>query len=56
MKEQENYPEEQLNEIEVRNLSDKEFRGMIKSICNRIKKKRHRNHKKGPFRNKECNI
>ena len=29
---------------------------MTQNIPNQVKKKRHRNHKKGPMRNKECNI
>ena len=49
MKEQENSPEEELDEMEASNLSDREFRVMIM-------KKRYRNHKKEPLKNKECNI
>ena len=54
MKEKENSPEKELNEMEASNLSDREFRVMIIRIVKRMK--RHRNHKKGPVRNKECNI
>ena len=38
MKEQENSPEEQLDEIEASNLSDREFRVMIIKILNSMKK------------------
>ena len=55
IKEQENPPEEELNEMEESNLSDIEFRVMIIRILNSMKK-RHTNHKKGPVRSKECNI
>ena len=48
VKEQENSPEEELDEMEASNLSDREFRVMIM-------KKRYRNHKKVPVENKECN-
>ena len=55
-KERESSPEE-LDETEASNLSDREFRVMIIRIFNSMeKKKTHRNHKKGPVRNKECNI
>ena len=58
MKKQGNSPEEKLEKLEIRtsNLSDREFKVMIIRILSSIKKKRHRNHKKGPVRNKECNI
>ena len=55
VKEQENSPEEEVNEMEVSYLSAIEFRVMIIRILNSMTK-RHRNHKKGPVRNKECNI
>ena len=54
MKEQGNSTEEELNKMEVRNLSDIEFKVIITRMFNSIK--RHRNHKKRPERNKECNI
>ena len=38
MKEQENSPEEELDEIEARNVSDREFRLMIIKILNSMKK------------------
>ena len=38
MKEQENSPEEELDEMEARNLSDKEFRLMIIRTLNSMKK------------------
>ena len=38
IKEQENSPEEQLDEIEASNLSDREFRVMIIKILNSMKK------------------
>ena len=55
VKEKENSPEEELNEMEASNLSDMEFKVMIKRMFNSMKK-RHRHRKKGPVRNKECNI
>lgn len=45
MKEQENYPEEELNEIEESHLSDIKLRVMIIRILNSMKKE-HRNHRK----------
>ena len=51
MKEQEKSPKEELDEMEASNLSDREFRVMIIRMLNSMKK-RHRNHKKGPVRNK----
>ena len=54
MEEQVNVPEE-LGEMKTSNLSDREVRVMIIRILNSMKK-RHRNHKKGPVRNKEGNI
>ena len=54
MKGQENFPEE-LDEMEVSNLLDREFRVMIMGIFKSMKKI-HRNHRKGSVRNKECNI
>ena len=51
MKQQENPPEEELDEMEASNLSDREFRLIIIKIFKSMKK-RHRNHKKG-IRNKE---
>ena len=54
MKEQENSPEEELDEMEASNLSDREFRVIIIRILNSVK--RHTHYKKGPVRNKECNI
>ena len=53
MKEQEKYPEKELNEMEASHLSDTEFRVMTIRMLNSMKK-RHRNHQKGPVRNKEC--
>ena len=38
MKEQESSPEEELNEMETRNLSDIKFKVMITRILNSIKK------------------
>ena len=38
MKDQENSPEEDINEMEVSNLSDTEFRVMIIRILNNMKK------------------
>ena len=55
MKEQENSPEEERDEMEANNLSDRKFRVMIIRILN-IMEKRHRNHTKEPVRNKECSI
>ena len=55
MKTQEDSPEEELNEMEASNLSDIEFRAMIIRIPSSMKKI-HRNRKKGPVKNKECNI
>ena len=55
MKDQENSSGEELNEMEASNLSDTEFRAMIISIPSSMKKI-HRNRKKGPVKNKECNI
>ena len=55
MKEQENSTVEKIDEVEASNLSDREFRVMIIRILNSMKKK-HRNHKKGLVRNKECYI
>ena len=46
MKEQEYSPEEELDEIETRSLSDREFRVIIIRILKSMKG--HRNHKKGP--------
>ena len=46
MKVQENFSEEKLSEMEASNLSDIEFRVMIISMLNSMKKK-HRKHKKG---------
>ena len=54
MKEQENSPEEELDEIEASNLSDRKFRLVTIRILKSMKK--DRNHKKGPVRNKECSI
>ena len=54
MKEQENSPEE-LDEMEANNLSDKEFRVMIISILNSMKKDIEI-FKNGPVRSKECSI
>ena len=55
MKEQQNYPEEELNVLEASNLLDGEFRVLIKRILNSMKKDIE-TIKKGPVRNKECNI
>ena len=38
IKEQENFPEEELNEMEARNFSDIEFREMIMKVFNSMKK------------------
>ena len=38
MTEQDNYPEEELNEMEASNLSDREFKLMIIRMFNSIKK------------------
>ena len=38
MKEQENFPGKELNEMETSNLSDREFKVMIGKILNSIKK------------------
>ena len=55
MKEQENFSEEDLDEMEERNLSDK--RVSSNDYKNTLQhEKRHRNHKKGPVRNKEYSI
>ena len=54
MREQEDSPEE-LNEMEVSNLSEIEFSIVITRIFNSMKKDRE-NIKKEPIRNKECNI
>ena len=53
MKEQENSPKE-LNEMEVNNVSDILLSNDYKDT--KQHEKRHRNHKKGPIRNNECNI
>ena len=53
MKEQENSPEE-LDEMEASNLSDRVQSNDYQETQQH--KKRHRNHKKGPIRNEECNI
>ena len=55
MKEQENSPREELDEMEANNLSDKEFRVMIISILNSMKKDIEI-FKNGPVRSKECSI
>ena len=52
--EQENSPEA-LDEMEARNLAGREIRVVIIRILNSMKI-RYRNHKKGPVKNKECNI
>ena len=54
MKEPGNSLEEELYDMETSNLSDREFRVMIIRKLKHVK--RHRNHKKGPVRNKECSI
>ena len=51
----ENSSEEEIVEMEASNSSGRGFTVMTIRILN-IMKKRHRNHKKGPVRNKECNI
>ena len=53
MKEQDNSLEK-IDEMEASNLSDKKFRVMVIRILNSMKS--HRNHKKEPVRNNECNI
>ena len=55
VKEQDGSLEEELDEMEASNLSDRKFRIMIIRVLNNMKK-RHRKHRKGPVRNKECNI
>ena len=55
MKEQENPPKEELNEMEVSNLSDVEFKIMIVRMLNGVKKDIEP-IKKGPIRNEEHNI
>ena len=54
MKEQENSPEEELDEMESSNLLDRQLRVMIIRIFH-SKKKDIETIKKGPVRNKECN-
>ena len=54
MKKQDNSPEE-LDEMKASNLSGREFRVLIIRILNRMKKYIE-TIKKGPVRNKECNI
>ena len=54
MKEQENSPEEELDEMEASNLSDREFGVMIIKILSSMKK--DRNHKKDQSEIKDCNI
>ena len=54
MKEKENFPEEEQNEMEAGNLTDIKFTVMIIRMLNSIK--RHSNHKIGIVRNKQCNI
>ena len=48
-------PPEELNEMEVSNLSEIDFSIVITRIFNSMKKDRE-NIKKEPIRNKECNI
>ena len=55
-KEQKNTPEEELNKMEGNNLSDIEFRLVTIYKDTQLQKHRHRNHKKGQIRNKDCNI
>ena len=55
MKDQDNFPAEELNEMEESNLSDTEFRVVVIRILSSLIK-RHRIHKKGPVTNKDCNI
>ena len=55
MKEQENSPEEELDEMESSNLLDREFRVMMIRILKSMKEDVE-TIKKGPVRNKECNI
>ena len=54
MKEQENSPEEEIDDMEASNLSDREFRVMIIRTLNNMKKDIETI--KGPVINKECNI
>ena len=53
MKQQENSPEEELDEMEAGNLSDRVQSNDYRDTQQH--EKRHRNHKKGPVRSKECN-
>ena len=55
MKEQENFSEEDLDEMEESNLSDKRVSSNDYKYTQQHEK-RHRNYEKGPVRNKECNI
>ena len=56
MKDQENSPEEELDEIDAKNSLDGELRVMILGYSTALIK-RHRNYfKKRSVRNKECNI
>ena len=55
MKEQEESPEKELNEMEVSNLSDTEFKVMVIRILNSMKKDIETMNKK-PVGNEECNI
>ena len=53
MKEKKNSPEE-VNEMEASNLSERILTNDYKNTQQH--EKMHRNHSKGPGRNKECNI
>ena len=46
----------ELNEMEASNLSDIEFKVMVIRMDAQQHVKEYRSHKKGPVRNKECNI
>lgn len=68
MKEQDQIPEKELNEMEARNLPDTEFKTLVIRMLKKLsenfnkdivsikkKKKGWRNHKKEPIGNEECN-
>ena len=55
MKEYENSPEKELDEMEASKLSDRKFRVMIIRILNSMKKI-HRNLEKAPVKNKGYDI
>ena len=53
MKVPENSSEEESDEMEASNLSGREFRVINIKVLSSMKKERHRNHNKGPDRDKE---